>query len=357
MKPKWILLLVSLVGMIACAPPVPEPVPEPAKVNTDDCTELTTTTAVLHAHVDGDLSVYESIVFGMLISTNEEDVINHQAEVHFVHDILSGADLWVSLLDLVPGTTYYYCAWIMLNAEENQYGEVKSFTTPAYSYVAHAFSVSHTEQVYFSRGNLQYHPLNQQWRFAENQYDCVLGDNKNITQADYDGWLDLFGWGTGANPILCTNDNNDYADFVDWGVNVISNDSIQSWRTMSYDEWLFLSLHRPNADKLYCHAYVRGVEGLLLFPDDWDLTQYWDTDSSVGWFEMEQRGAVFLPLTKYRKGKKMFDDASIHYTWYWSSTNTSTSYRGAFYFNSKKVLLENRDAHHGYAVRLVRNAN
>ena len=126
---------------------------------------------------------------------------------------------------------------------------------------------------------------------------------------------------------------------------------------MSYDDWLFLSVHRPNADKLYCHAYVRGVEGLLLFPDDWDLTQYWDTDSSVGWFEMEQRGVVFLPLTKYRKGKTMFADASIHYTWYWSSTNTSTNYRGAFYFNSKKVLLENRDAHHGYAVRLVRNAN
>ena len=38
-------------------------------------------------------------------------------------------------------------------------------------YKAKAFSVSETKQVIFSRGNLQYHPANNKWRFAESQLD------------------------------------------------------------------------------------------------------------------------------------------------------------------------------------------
>ena len=35
------------------------------------------------------------------------------------------------------------------------------------------FSVSETQQVYFSRGNLQYQASTNTWRFAEHQYDYV----------------------------------------------------------------------------------------------------------------------------------------------------------------------------------------
>lgn len=67
-------------------------------------------------------------------------------------------------------------------------------------------------KVTFSSGNLQYRASTGRWRFAERQWDYVGGtasqirygtvyeggvksDNALIAQ-DYDGWIDLFGWGT-----------------------------------------------------------------------------------------------------------------------------------------------------------------
>lgn len=75
------------------------------------------------------------------------------------------------------------------------------------------FSMSATEMVRFSKGNLQYKadgtPNGGTWRFALNQYDYVgdatngtvkIGDvksNNALISVDYvNGWIDLFGWGT-----------------------------------------------------------------------------------------------------------------------------------------------------------------
>ena len=57
------------------------------------------------------------------------------------------------------------------------------------------FSVSASDRVFFSKGNLQYQPINGIWRFAENQYDVIGLDNEKISPK-YTGWIDLFGWGT-----------------------------------------------------------------------------------------------------------------------------------------------------------------
>ena len=48
------------------------------------------------------------------------------------------------------------------------------------------FSVSPTEQVRFSPGNLQYQASTATWRFALNQFDIVGADNSNIA-IDNDG--------------------------------------------------------------------------------------------------------------------------------------------------------------------------
>ena len=69
------------------------------------------------------------------------------------------------------------------------------------------FTVAEGKTVTFSSGNLQYNAAQgshycadgsvQQgtWRFAEHQYDYIGDANSNISQT-YDGWIDLFGWGT-----------------------------------------------------------------------------------------------------------------------------------------------------------------
>ena len=47
----------------------------------------------------------------------------------------------------------------------------------------------------FSKGNLRYNAAFNAWKLADNQYDYVGKDNNNIAP-DYNGWIDLFGWGT-----------------------------------------------------------------------------------------------------------------------------------------------------------------
>ena len=69
------------------------------------------------------------------------------------------------------------------------------------------FSVAEGKTVSFAPGNLQFNAVQGShlradgtkakgtWRFAEKQWDYVGYDNKNIAE-NYDGWIDLFGWGT-----------------------------------------------------------------------------------------------------------------------------------------------------------------
>lgn len=95
------------------------------------------------------------------------------------------------------------------------------------------FSVSATQKINFAPANLQYHCTQHVWRFAENSYDIIGADNANIDD-NYNGWIDLFGYGTsGVNysPTLHTTNNADYCQtnlngtVNDWGYNKICVDS------------------------------------------------------------------------------------------------------------------------------------
>ena len=175
-----------------------------------------------------------------------------------------------------------------------------------------AFSVAEGVQVHFSRGNLQYQASTDTWRFAENQYDMIGNDNSNIS-ATYNGWIDLFGYGTGDNPTLSTKDNNDYSTFVDWGTNAISNGGNQAnkWRTLTNDEWGYLFLTRNNAATLYGHSTVNGISGIIILPDDWQSISDISFNSGTGnysqnnysteqWNKMESAGAIFIPAAGWR---------------------------------------------------------
>ena len=185
------------------------------------------------------------------------------------------------------------------------------------------FSVSATQQVRFSKGNLQYQASTQTWRFAENQWDYVGNDNDNISLT-YTGWIDLFAWGTGNNPIqgsIIT--YSDFSTFVDWGVNPISNGGNQnnSWRTLTNAEWDYI-LHSRSGSQIgdvwnasFVWATVNNVQGLIIFPDIYNhpaeviVPQYINSPNINGscnnysvseWSEMEDAGAVFLPAAGFR---------------------------------------------------------
>ena len=196
------------------------------------------------------------------------------------------------------------------------------------------FSVSSTEKVYFSKGNLQYKASTNTWRFADYQFDWLGTANQNIS-ATNDWWIDLFGWGTsnhnaGSNcyqPWSTSMVSSDYFIYgtpianllgsSDWGYNPIINGGGQpnQWRTLTKDEWYYVLYSRTTVSGVrYVKAIVRGATGVVLLPDDFNTSFYSlqntdqpDADYSNNtidyqtWSTMEQQGAVFLPCAGFRE--------------------------------------------------------
>ena len=236
------------------------------------------------------------------------------------------------------------------------------------------FSVSADKQVTFSQGNLQYHPANNKWRFAENQTDYIGSENSNCSST-YNGWLDLFGWSTGATNfgVSTSEDNNDYSgSFVDWGTNQIGSDAPNTWRTLSYDEWSYVIFNRPNASSLKGVAQVNGVNGLVLLPDNWtcpagvsfqsgfhsewgvDYYAAYQTFTADQWSKLEAAGAVFLPASGYRYGSWLND---VQYGgYYWSATESSSYFAYVLYFTSDAAsIMGSSSCGNGLSVRLVKD--
>ena len=230
------------------------------------------------------------------------------------------------------------------------------------------FSVSDTTQIQFSQGNLQYQPSTQTWRFAENQFDTIGKLNSNIAD-DYEGWIDLFGWGTGATPTNSSSNNQHYPDFTDWSNNTIINSGENNqWRTLTVQEWKYLFFKREDAGSLHGVGQVNGHDGIIILPDEWiqpEGTMFYLGYSKRGiasqvncytleeWQKMETAGAVFLPQAGDRRGKKLESE----YAHYWSSS--VYNYAQAYYVFFSPLYVQ-ADCYggrsYGRSVRLVQNA-
>ncbi len=330
--------------------------------------------------------------------------VNNRTAQKAPASVLQGKEFKVDITGLTANTKYYYCAYLLLNGMQYQYGAVKEFVTLASndtpdvpenpdtpdvpenpdtpeqpedpdsgSFVAKAFSVSATKTVTFSPGNLQYHPVNDEWRFAPSQLDYIGNDNANISDT-YNGWIDLFGWGTGNNPTNTIEDNGYYQTFVDWGSNQIGSYAPNTWRTLTYQEWNYLIKERPNYDKLIGVAQVNGVNGLILLPDGWTCPSgvtfksgfddnyaggctecfgNYQTFSASEWSKLEASGAVFLPAAGTRYGSHVIYVQD--YGDYWSATEDGSygAYNLDFFSNGAGMDDVNRDS--GYSVRLVQD--
>jgi len=225
------------------------------------------------------------------------------------------------------------------------------------------FSISPTTQVYFSQGNLQYQPQTQRWRFADNQYDVIGEDNKNISSS-YSGWIDLFGWGTGNNPLNTSMTDSDYPSFSEWGNNIIANSVSMGWRTLTTEEWTYLFSSRVNANNLYSQVSIGNQHGMIVFPDNWvqptsipftAQANNWTTNvyTQEQWELLESLGAVFLPAAGTRNGTSV---GVINYDGnYWSSTKVNEQTLSIYIMYNPYHLALNctKERHFGFSVRLV----
>ena len=329
-------------------------------------------------------------------------------------DGTGSGDFTTTLIALTPSTVYYVRAYVVTDYGL-VYGEELSFTTLDSSSsnvpegaIDGLFSVSASQQVYFSKGNLQYQHQDTVgiWRFAENQYDFIGNANSHISQS-YSGWIDLFGWGTsgynhGGNCYQPWSTSSNYADYyaygvwnknlsdengtADWGCNAISNGGNQEnqWRTLSQAEWNYVLFGRNTTSGIrFAKATIReqvidtilndtvfnDVHGIVLLPDNWSESAYILNDANESgapyetnlildnmWQYIETVGAVFLPAAGDRNGfSNILYPNSMGY--YWSTTYDDNRY--AYFLSFSDHSVYSNDSFYrffGRSVRLVSNA-
>lgn len=217
-----------------------------------------------------------------------------------------------------------------LDEKEKYFYTIKS--TPPDDCLPGAFSVADHEVVYFSKGNLQYHHFDEpNWRLASCQYDLPQS---------YD--INGLHWWNGEWVNDGDYDENGFIDF-----NCVLG---KEWSVLSFKEWNYLLCGRPNAATKYGVAYVAGLKGVILLPDNWQMTEGFkllNDYSKDEWTQMEEAGAVFLPF----EGD---ENPSFPYNFkYWTSSAIDYE-KIAVKLESGNIILDERDNENcDGAVRLV----
>lgn len=255
-------------------------------------------------------------------------------------------------------------------------------------YAEKTFTVGNGKQVSFSPGNLQYKASTGTWRFANRNWE-VLGQNNTNISSTYDGYIDLFGYGTSYEPYLHTQTPSDYytGDLTtthDWGwalSEFLGEGVTNRWRTLSYDEWYFL-LYTRNVNFRFAKCTLwdgNGFQGLIVFPDDFETdvsiptlnntnAQYsaFVINSEQEWsYDYEGKGCVFLPTSGYRSGTSVLSVYARGYYWT-SSYNNNNNRAYLFGIDTNAMILgnympainfhaEGQNTYFGCAVRLVKN--
>lgn len=232
------------------------------------------------------------------------------------------------------------------------------------------FWVSPTKAVIFSPGDLQYRASTNTWRFAPHQWEYIGKANWNISK-NYNGWIDLFGWGTGNNPIKLSEDSKDYQTFVDWGVNTIGTYRPNTWRTLTYEEWTYLFQHTR-----WTMARVNGILGFMLLPNDFSTPEglsikvlgngkmfedFKESDyvsnryTTNEFTQLNAKGCVLLPCA----GTRLLDWIIYGFDsdgCYWSATPFDDDCAGYLKFYSTHAgIYDGAYRFNGHSVRLVKD--
>lgn len=224
------------------------------------------------------------------------------------------------------------------------------------------FSVSATEKVHFSQGNLYYD--GNAYRFETNQYD--------VQSSWTTSHVNLFFWSktasvayaktydesdTSASDVFFTNATETTAK-TDFTVNGVTG----KYRTLSTIEWQYLfytNSRMVNSKPCYSNAaggvIIEGTihKGIFLYPDNYngDIVS-----SSMTWNQINEAGIVFLPATGCRDGADMYFVGTNGL--YWSSSGRDGKFAYIVGFNSGGALPDSYDHRsNGYSVRLITESN
>ena len=255
------------------------------------------------------------------------------------------------------------------------------------------------DQVYFSKGNLQYigNETPQCWKFADNQWSFFGSSQQGYLYGD------LFCWGTSGynhgavsyHPLSIEHINENFYAYgerhynlfdqtgqADWGYNAISNGSNQEnsgWRTPTIEEWGYLFNTRSTVSGIrWVQGRVDGMAGTILLPDNWDPTIYELNDANGGDFEsnsilfddwrdvFEPNGVIFLPPAGRWYWEQYFQQDGAHWRllfqtggYYWSSSVFDSDMDKVYIlsFSSGSLHPEGSYRYNNSSVRLVKDCN
>lgn len=370
-------------------------------VCTETPTDITENSAVFQGAVadDGGTPVLECGFF----YGQSPDPVTNGTQIRSTIEETGGFSCSMSVLE---NKAVYYIRAYAINERGIDYGDEIVVALHPIGAIGGLFCASPEKQVYFSQGNLQYRASDNKWRFAEHQYDCIGEANASVSES-YDGWIDLFGWGTsgfrdasdvyntnyhpfsssttvvnvlynycGYGPSTNMSNPNLTGSNYDWGIyNPISNGGDLEWWTLSKDEWEYVLNTRETitvngtANARYAKATVAEVRGIILFPDQYihpsavaqpfsiNLQDaFFESNSYTAdeWAKMEACGAVFLPAAGSRNNSST-GNVGINGS-YWSATNNGSRYAYCVSFHQQYLYpaynYGNRES--GISVRLVR---
>lgn len=226
---------------------------------------------------------------------------------------------------------------------------------------------------YIAKGNLQYNASLNKWRMADSQYSFLAAWNTG-------DWIDLFSWGSGNNPTGIIN----LTAFSEWGATQpieLSDGSVAegAWRTLTSNEIGSLFNRKKGTTQYWTGAQVNGVNGRLLFPDNWfssgndqkyhlKTNTYKYTDNIISestWQAMEADGVAFFPAAGYRNPSGVYSRCdstyssySGKYTYhnyggYWTRSSKTEAEAYYLYLDEGTTIVSYTSKQFGYSVRLV----
>lgn len=321
MKSKFLVMLLAILALVmlpSCEKPGSGNTS--AKIKTVSATEVSAFSALLTGEVGVEVADYKSVDFGMLISKEKSDLQSYKGQI-ISGSKLIGQSFSVEAKGLSAETKYYYRAYLVLNDIQEEYGEVKSFTTEkkgkmtiemvdlglTVKWANMNIGATAPEEYgdYFAWGETE-PKTNYLWSTYKYYNDSSSTMTKYCTDSSY---------GTVDNKT--TLDPEDDAAHVNWGGN---------WRMptrMEQDElhnkctWTWTSLNGVSGYR------VTGTNG----------------------------NSIFLPAAGYRNDTDLLDAGSLGY--YWSSSLGEYNYAFSLRFNSLYCDWGYGNRYDGQSVRAV----
>ena len=347
---KKILYFISFlfaVALVGCEEKEPA---TSAKVRTGQVINITDESALIEASVNVDISKYSSVNFGVMYSTYLEDMNFRNGNEEFA-SYMNGKEYEVEITSLSPDTKYYYCAYLVLNGIQREFGQIKEFTTLPANEGSDDEGGSEGEDEGGSEGEDE-------------------GDGKVNGYAYVDLGLSVK-W---ATMNVGATSPEDYGDYFAWGETEPKEE--YSWETYKWCEDDFNNLTK------YCSSSDFGIvddkieldleddAANVNWGDAWrtptkaeldelidNCTWSWTTQNGVDGYTVTSKTngkSIFLPAAGYRYETFSEEVGAIGY--YYSSTRDNTNFQHVshyIYFAESYVDKDSDSRYYGHSIRPV----